>query len=86
MEKKNGKGGTHEIVECEGGKVREGMTKFGWKARLGEFCEVPPEESEERATIGGKIGSAKKLMLEGVMTARCHGNAFKTHEGLASTS
>jgi hypothetical protein len=47
---------------------------------------VPPEESEERATIGGKIGSAKKLMLEGVMTARCHGNAFKTHEGLASTS
>jgi hypothetical protein len=61
------------------------LTKFGWKARLGEFCEVLSEESEELATIGGKVGSAKKkLMLEGVMTARW--KRVQTHEGLASTS
>jgi hypothetical protein len=60
MEMRNGKGGTHEIVECEGGNLVKNLTKFGWKARLGEFCEVFSEESEELATIGEKVGSAKK--------------------------
>jgi len=65
MEMKNGKGGTHEIVECEGGKLVKNLTEFGGEARLGEFCEVLSEESEERATIGGKVGSAKKKIDAG---------------------
>jgi hypothetical protein len=70
-----------------GRKGRENLTKFGWKARLGEFCEVLSEESEERAAIGEKVGSAKKKIDAG----RCDGGEMpwklvQTLEGLASTS
>jgi hypothetical protein len=60
MEMKNEKGGTHEIVECEGGKRVKNLTKFGWMSRLGEFAKCSQRKarsarlSEERSEVRKK--------------------------------